>query len=317
MATKSISQLDTAESLALGDLFETAIPDQNSATGYTSRKTSLTNIAEFTQSTAANNSLETTAKTVVGAINEVDAEGVKWADNMAIGVKNYFPYPYNPYPKQGAPYTQRNVIFTDEGKGIIKANGINNNTGASYCQLTPTTINDEYRLWMLPPGHYHLSGGISDDYYINISTGLKTSPTDRTPIGEDKGNGVDFEVTATMAENNIFCSFAFVAKGKTADNVIFYPMLTRLEDISSGFSEYAMTNIELTKYKVEKTTIATTETTGTASRAYAVGEYMFWRLGLYKVTASISAGGAITEETNVVQTTIGAELKALFDALTS
>ena len=90
MATKSISQLDTAESLALGDLFEIAIPDGNSATGYSSRKTSLTNIADFTQSTAANNELNTTAKTIVGAINEEESKKFSWEENKVSGVKNFF-----------------------------------------------------------------------------------------------------------------------------------------------------------------------------------------------------------------------------------
>ena len=76
-----------------------------------------------------------------------------------------------------------------------------------------------------------------------------------------------------------------------------------------------MTSYGLTKQKTDKDTIATTEETGTASRAYTTGEYMFWRGGFYKVTAPISINGAITPGTNVTQTTIGAELKALFDAL--
>lgn len=309
MATKSISQLDTAESLALGDLFEIAIPDGNSATGYSSRKTSLTNIADFTQSTAANNELDTTSKTIVGAINEEDSKKFSWEENKASGVKNYFQYPFYPHALQGSPRVNRGVTFTDIGNGKILIDGVNDNTGNSFCQLMNTT-QGAFRFVKLPAGHYHFSGGISADCYINLSTGLETNPTDRTEIGTDYGSGFDFEVTESQAQNNIFCSFAFVAKGKSVDNLVMYPLITRYEDTSTGFAEYAMTNIELTKLKTDMDSIAPTESSGIASKAYSIGDYMFWRGGFYKVTAAISQGGAITSNTNVVKTTIGAELKA-------
>lgn len=315
MATKSISQLDTAESLALGDLFEIAIPDGNSATGYSSRKTSLTNIAEFTQSTAANNSLETTAKTIVGAINEEDSKKFSWEENKASGVKNYFVYPFYTHPRHGEEYTVRDITFTDNGDGGIRANGTNNGTGISYCQALATDTNGQNNFCTLPPGKYLLTGGISEDFYMSLSYALKTSPTNRTIIGYDYGGGLEFEVTESDSLNRIYIAFTDVASGKTANNIIFYPMIKRLDDTSIGFKSYAMTNQLLTQLKVEKASIAPTETTGTASRAYAVGEYMFWRSGFYKVTAPISANGAITDGTNVTLTTIGAELKALFDAL--
>ena len=53
---------------------------------------------------------------------------------------------------------------------------------------------------------------------------------------------------------------------------------------------------------------ATVETTGAASRAYKVGEYLTYNGHLYRVTTAISSGGAITPGTNVVQTTVGAEI---------
>ena len=49
----------------------------------------------------------------------------------------------------------------------------------------------------------------------------------------------------------------------------------------------------------------------TASRAYSVGQYVLIGGQLYRVTASIASGATFTVGTNVVSTTVGAELTAL------
>lgn len=59
------------------------------------------------------------------------------------------------------------------------------------------------------------------------------------------------------------------------------------------------------------TLIAPTEKTTTASRNYAVGNYLIYKNVLYKVTSPIASGGTITIGTNVTATTIMAELLAL------
>ena len=237
---------------------------------------------------------------------------LSWEENKASGVKNYFTYPYNIHPRQGESYSQRGVIFTDNEDGGIKANGVNDNTGNSYCQLLPTTPNT-VRFLQLPAGKYVFSGGISEDYYMNLSTGLLTDPGNRTEVGYDYGTGFTFEVTEEQARNNMFCSFAFVKKGKTADNVTFYPMIRRFEDTSVGYANFALTNTQLTKYKCDMDMIAPTERGAVATHTYAVGDYMFWRSGFYKVNTAINTGDTI-DPSYVTQTTIGAELKA---ALTS
>lgn len=54
--------------------------------------------------------------------------------------------------------------------------------------------------------------------------------------------------------------------------------------------------------------LATVETTSTASRAYAVGEYLCYNWLLYRVTVAISAGGTITPGTNVMSYTVAQAL---------
>lgn len=91
MATKSISQLDTAVTLDTGDLFETAIPDAGSASGYSSKKMTLAQLADYAENSVQYPELRTTSKTIVGAINEtrgVSLTGTLVAGNTSITLSN-------------------------------------------------------------------------------------------------------------------------------------------------------------------------------------------------------------------------------------
>jgi hypothetical protein len=68
---KEISALTTAESTSASDLFETALPNAMTETGYISRKVTLGTIANFLLSTLQFSSLNTTVKNIIGAINEL------------------------------------------------------------------------------------------------------------------------------------------------------------------------------------------------------------------------------------------------------
>ena len=70
MAQKSISQLDTAATLDTGDLFETAIPDAGSASGYASKKMTLAQLADFAANDIVYPDFDTNAKSITGAVNQ-------------------------------------------------------------------------------------------------------------------------------------------------------------------------------------------------------------------------------------------------------
>lgn len=70
MATKSISQLDTAATLDNGDLFETAIPDVGSASGYASKKMTLAQLADYTANDVVYPDFKTSAQSITGAVNQ-------------------------------------------------------------------------------------------------------------------------------------------------------------------------------------------------------------------------------------------------------
>ena len=55
----------------------------------------------------------------------------------------------------------------------------------------------------------------------------------------------------------------------------------------------------------------------TASRSLAVGEYVTVGDKLYRVTSAVGAGETLTPGSNVTETTVGAELTALFNLINS
>ena len=57
---------------------------------------------------------------------------------------------------------------------------------------------------------------------------------------------------------------------------------------------------------------ATVEYTDTASKAYAVGDYLVYDSKFYKVTTAIAQGDTIVPDTNVVKTTVGDEVNELY-----
>ena len=60
-----------------------------------------------------------------------------------------------------------------------------------------------------------------------------------------------------------------------------------------------------------QTDIAPVESSTTAANPYAVGDYLILSNKFYKVTAAIAVGDTLTENTNIEETSIAAELKSL------
>lgn len=499
MATKSISQLDIAVSLALGDLFEIAEPDVQSQTGYASKKISMSQAATYVQEDVSNANLNTTDKTLVGAINEVDSEGVKWSENNILGAKNLLKYPYyrNSQVISGITWTvnsdgtvtatgtatansdfslhtrefgELNDLILPNGTYILSDGGVGNSNircrlaitkNGSYMQLA-TTENGE--MSFTANGDDYSSNSISPTVYLSIASGQQNvnvtfkpmirlaSIADNTfepfaqtnaeltaekmawnkyaeygvknlipypwqcangrvnrgiTFGVDAEGYVTFDGTASTTQEPFFSftntAAADVAEGKflkvssgvkyrisidrtdekiwgigyvrnldgtnvtdvgifvkfddgteemktsnvntrsggvnhkslefvisksgdyllqldvrvSANTGTYYPstskarMIFTMSEITDlSWMPYAMSNYELTLNKMDVVNIAPIEEGNSASQAYAVGDYMIWKRRFYKVTAAISSGGAITEGTNVTQTTIGAELKA-------
>lgn len=402
MATKSISQLDSAVSLALGDLFEIAEPDAQSQTGYASKKISMSQAATYVQEDVSNANLNTTDKTLVGAINEVKTQcdsavlsknlidedlntlkttgfyvgesgntcankpsginqfalaviktasssenyckqiliapnpngdtyyrtltnypvqnvwtnwvmnpDVSWNEYSSYGIKNLITYPYSGSLIAGSKYTHRGVDFTDNGHGIVNVDGDNNGNGNSTCSLITDSVDGCLRL---QAGTYILTGGVSEDCFVRINRGTIGSST-RSTLVTDYGEGATFTVSQSDSETYYYFPTIYVPTNKSADNVTVRPMIRHISVTNSEWKQFAKTNLDLTLEKSDYRQIADVELTENASRAYAVNEMMIWRGDLYRVTTAITSGGAITDNTNVVLTTLSAEIKAIRDAL--
>lgn len=73
--SESISQMTSAITVDNGTLLEVATPDQNSASGYTTEKMSVAQLADHCATGVNYPTLQTTAKDLVGAINELESGG--------------------------------------------------------------------------------------------------------------------------------------------------------------------------------------------------------------------------------------------------
>jgi len=329
MATKSISQLDSATSVSASDLYEVAIPDAQSASGYASKKESGAQIATFFHEWIQNNNLNTTDKTLVGAINEVDSEGVKWNDYSEYGVKNLIPYPW--YHPNGR--ANRGITFTFDGEGYISLDGTASQTQAPFYSYSSARA--LIPLILENGKEYILSIDRSDDriysaifFYNSEGTGISCNLSAEF---EDGSTRIDPNATSlSLNYNNITHSKAIFTV--TANTTIYIQADLRVPANSGNFDpqdargrvmlrdanitddtwkRFGGSNVQLSSLITDFMSIfASIETTNNANIPYSVGDYMFWKGGFYKVTTAISSGGAITEGTNVTQTTIGAELKA-------
>src|SRR5574344_1037206 len=63
--------------------------------------------------------------------------------------------------------------------------------------------------------------------------------------------------------------------------------------------------------------VATVESSTTASKAYAINDYLVYSGTLYKVTASIAEGGTLTVGTNISATTVASEISTLNSSITN
>lgn len=87
MAEKTISELQTVANTDNGDLFVIASPDQTSASGYSTYKNTMAAMANHIGTQVGFTGLNTTAQTLVGAINELAATGggTKLTDTLEAG----------------------------------------------------------------------------------------------------------------------------------------------------------------------------------------------------------------------------------------
>lgn len=227
-------------------------------------------------------------------------------DNDKIGTRNLLFYPFNETTK-----TTSGVTFTDNYDGSVTVNGTATEDVTFYfCRRG----NSRWQL-LLPKGMYALtgcpSGGSSNTYRMYLNTYRQGSTSSAGGI-EDTGSG---GYQLFLYDITVGC-YIEIKKNTVCNNLIFKPMLY-LNNFTANtdYIDYAQTNRQLTISKADYRDIATVENTNKASKAYVKNDLIIWRGDLHRVTTNISSGGTITLNTNVVATTLSAEIKAIRNAL--
>ena len=170
-------------------------------------------------------------------------KAIDWVSNGKLGAKNL-----NAYPYFNTTTTHNGITFTDNGDGTITANrtSISTSTSSFFCHNRG--INTVNKL-ILPNGTYILSGcpsgGGTDKYYLRAE---RTSGGSATLYGNDIGEGMIFTVNGDDNYNDkavvqILCN---VYKDYNANNLVFKPMIRRIEDTDNTYQPFAMTNKQLT-----------------------------------------------------------------------
>ena len=145
--------------------------------------------------------------------------------------------------------------------------------------------------------------------------GTTSTATDAAHVLADDGSGVN--VTAQQLFENILGDLATVEPSSTAskaygvgDYLILNSYLYRVtEPIASGNTIVPNTNVVQTTIgetinPIVQNIFENVEQSTTASKAYAVGNYLIYDGKIYKVTEAISLGDTIVPNSNIVQTSI-------------
>ena len=252
MATKSISQLDTQATANETDLFEVAIVDQNSASGYASKKESAAAIADAIvgEYQYPLRITGTTATTIAGAINELK-NLVDLLPQFAIEVVNTLPVsdistttiylvPAQD-PEQGNYYEE--YIYVNNAWELVGTTAVDLTgyyTSAQVDTLLAAKANTSSLATVATSGAYSdLSGKPT------IDTALDTTSTNavenRAVAGAINGIRSDLQDKADIIVNSASGTIASFADG--ADDLLVKDLTINITAVQSGSGDPSPTNI--------------------------------------------------------------------------
>lgn len=155
------------------------------------------------------------------------------------GAKNLMPYPY--YEKT---HTENGITWTDNGDGIVTANGTA--TATSYFAITSRTLGTNMANSLIEGERYTLTGcptgGSNQKYDIFINETYKGA---EVGMAFDYGNGATFTLNH-KTETNYGIGLR-IRSGQTVSNLTFKPMLRLAADTDDTYQPYAKTNKQLTE----------------------------------------------------------------------
>lgn len=256
--------------------------------------------------TLYNSTSPTAAPTESATCVRVECEDntYKQTDNNILGAKNLIPYP--PY-YQASTYSRNNVDITVDEYGVIIATGSkpSANFGYSLCNKSKNSI------ITLDPTQSYIMSGMSGGSGSTVRFLLDLWTTSQNPE-TDSATRLYQATTETIIPSGykyLAITLYFYGNANNLFPLTVKPMLRLATIADDTFEPYADTNRNLSIRKCNLTEIAPIENSNTASQAYAIGDYMWWYGGFYRVTQAIASGGTITLNTNVYPTSIGDQLR--------
>jgi hypothetical protein len=217
--------------------------------------------------------------TVTRKYGIVDLGTLSWTKNTGEFRSDAFePRPFAPTSKETAAYW---AICSS--LSVIPANA----TGAGVHQGNQgVAINTSGNIWAYVNGFADLSAA---DFKAAMS-GVYMVYALATPTTESAEPYDAIQITDGTEEYVTDCMVPVGHESKYYQN-----LRSKIEGLPTDFSAI----------------ICATEATNTASKNYAVGDYLIYNNTLYKVTTAIATNATLTVGTNITATTIMAEIKAL------
>lgn len=200
MAVKSISELDSQVTANESDLFEVAVVDQGSASGYVSKKESAAVIAEgiVNQYTYPLGMPNMQAKTILGAINQLLANVAAVYDDTATYAVGAF------VTHNGQLYKCNTAIDTAETFDPTKWDAVNlaDNLGSGGGGIDYSTEEQVVGTWIDGSTIYQRSVLVTQQISTSSSSYATITVTPKFPIGAAV---VDYEYTMhTYNQNTIY-----------------------------------------------------------------------------------------------------------------
>lgn len=223
---------------------------------------------------------------------------VGWDSNILLGAHNLLPNNSKSTTKNGLTFTVNSdktvtvsgTASTDTSFNIYTANGSEPFVGQEVI-VTGCPSNGSFGTYILQASRVTAVDGGAGSTVDEKGTGA-------TLTWKNNGSG-------TKASINIY-----VFSGYTFTTPLtFKPMIRLASDTDATYQPYAKTNKQLTNnISSIESNLATVEI-GTASKAYAKGDFLIMNDTLYKVTTATVAGATLTVGTNIVQTSVAEELE--------
>lgn len=172
-------------------------------------------------------------------------------------------------------------------------------------QTTIGHVPEDGEYWMLS------AIGASDIHWGDI-TGSIANQSDLINALDAKQNVLTFDSTPTASSNNPVTSAGIKTALDTKQDTLTFDTTP-----TSGSTNPVTSSGIHTAVQATASNLATIESSTTASQAYSEGDYLVLSGQLYEVIADIAIGETLTVGTNILATTVGSELTALNNGLTT